>query len=100
MPVTAKLTKSTNKNKKYMVAVTDGKRKKTIHFGAAGMSDYTIHKDSDRKDRYIARHSKHEKFNDPWTAGFWALHILWNQPSIAESVSDTSKKYNIEIKHS
>ena len=29
---------------------------KRIHFGAANMSDYTIHKDDERKQRYIARH--------------------------------------------
>ena len=35
--------KSTNKNKKLMAIFYDGTKKKTIHFGAAGMSDYTIH---------------------------------------------------------
>ena len=27
-----------------------------FHFGAAGMSDYTINKDDDRKQNYIIRH--------------------------------------------
>ena len=49
--------KSRRKDKK-LDAVIDGK--KTISFGAAGMSDFTLHKDDDRKERYIARHQKNE----------------------------------------
>jgi hypothetical protein len=29
---------------------------KKIHFGGKNFSDYTIHKDDERKKRYIARH--------------------------------------------
>ena len=35
---------STRKNKKYMLIYNDG----AVHFGSAGMSDYTIHKDKNR----------------------------------------------------
>ena len=31
---------------------------KNVSFGAAGMSDYTLHKDPERKERYISRHKK------------------------------------------
>ena len=37
---------SSRKDKKYMLVIPDGKK---IHFGANGMSDYTIHKDDKRK---------------------------------------------------
>jgi len=47
------LKNSSRKDKKYMLVSDTGKK---IHFGAAKMSDYTIHKDDARKDRYIARH--------------------------------------------
>ena len=33
---------------------------KTVHFGAAGMSDFTLHGDEERKQRYLQRHSKNE----------------------------------------
>jgi len=29
---------------------------KVVHFGARGMSDFTKHKDPDRRRRYYARH--------------------------------------------
>ena len=50
--------KSTNPNKKYMATFYDtvnGKKKKvkTTHFGSSGMSDYTKHKNPERKKRYL-----------------------------------------------
>ena len=90
------ITKSKAKDKKYD-AIIDGK--KTIHFGAKGYSDFTIHKDEERKDRYINRHKKTENWNDPKTAGFYAKNILWNKKSVKASVEDTNKRFkNIHIK--
>ncbi len=43
---------STRKNKKLQADVCD----KTIHFGAREMSDFTKHKDINRRLRYYARH--------------------------------------------
>jgi hypothetical protein len=48
-----KLSRSSKADKKWMVTI-DGK--KTIHFGQAGASDYTIHKDASRMVRYVRRH--------------------------------------------
>ena len=90
------ITKSKTKDKKYD-AIIDGK--KTIHFGAKGYSDFTIHKDEERKDRYINRHKKTENWNNPKTAGFYAKNILWNKKSVKASVEDTNKRFkNIHIK--
>lgn len=89
------LQKSSNATKKYMVII-DGK--KTVHFGARGYSDYTIHHDAARKLRYIARHKNNENWNDINTAGFWSRWILWNLPSFNASVHDTEKRFNLKIK--
>ncbi len=61
--------RSKRKDKKFD-AIVDGT--KTVSFGAAGMSDYTKHKDPERKQRYINRHKKKEDWNNPKTAGFYA----------------------------
>ena len=53
-----------NKKDKQPMAVIDGK--KTIHFGQAGASDFTKHKDPDRKDNYISRHKKKRKLGKNW----------------------------------
>jgi hypothetical protein len=81
------LLKSNKADKKYMVKIISKKtgRERTIHFGASGMSDYTIHKDEARKQRYINRHKAREDWNDPETSGYYSRWILWNLPTIRES---------------
>lgn len=59
--------------------------KRTIHFGAKGMSDFTKHKDPERKANYIARHKPRENWEDPLTAGYWSRYVLWDKPSLTES---------------
>ena len=90
------LKKSSNPRKKYD-AVINGK--KTVSFGATGYSDFTKHKDEERKERYIARHNVSQDWKDHKTAGFYAKNILWNKPTIEASVKDTNKKFpNLHIK--
>ena len=61
------------------------------------MSDFTIHKDEARKQRYINRHKKNENFtiSGKDTAGFWSRWLLWNKPTIKESYSDIKKRLKI-----
>ena len=90
------ITKSKNKDKKYDARI-DGK--KTVSFGAAGMSDFTKNKDPERKQRYLNRHRKNENWSDPTTAGFFAKNLLWNKPTLTESIKDTNNRFkNINIK--
>ena len=87
---------SSKPDQKYMAVIDD---RKTIHFGQAGASDMTQHKNEFRKNRYIDRHKKNENWNDPTTAGFLSRWILWNKPTITESIRDTNRRYkNINIK--
>ena len=84
-------------NKKYDAVIDD---KKTIPFGQRGASDYTIHKDDERKERYINRHKKNEDWNNIYTAGLWSRWILWNKSSISESIRDTNNRFkNVNIKN-
>ena len=73
---------------------------KTIHFGARGMSDYTIHKDPERKQRYIGRHNRRESWSKSGmkSAGFWSRWILWNKPSLTSSIQDTQRRFGIRIR--
>ena len=84
------------RSKKYDAIIDD---EKTIPFGAKGMSDYTKHKDNERKERYIDRHKKNENWNDVYTAGFWSKNLLWSKKTITESIRDTNNRFkNINIK--
>lgn len=93
---------STRDGKKYMVTIPlSTGRTKTVHFGADGYSDYTIHKDPERKERYDARHRAREDwdFSGIATAGFWSKWILWNKPSFSASVKDTERRFGLKIHH-
>ena len=50
--------KSDKPNKKYYIITNNNKK---VYFGASGYSDFTIHKDQARKQRYINRHKNNEK---------------------------------------
>lgn len=66
--------------KKYTAYVTfeDG-RTATVQFGAAGMSDYTLHHDEERRRRFHARFRSliATKGNDPRSPMFYSAHLLW-----------------------
>jgi len=72
---------------------------KTINFGAKGYSDYNHHQNLFRKYLYENRHRKRENWTKSGitTAGFWSKWILWNKPSLIESIKDTEKRFNIKI---
>ena len=83
-------TSATKKTKKKY-----SKKVKTIHFGAAGMSDFTKHKDVARKQRYMNRHKKNEYWDNPMTAGALSRWILWNKPTLRASIADYKKRFNL-----
>jgi len=69
---------------------------KTTHFGAAGMSDYTKHKDKARRQRYINRHQANENWDDYKSAGSLSRYILWNKPTLKASKEDYKRRFNLE----
>ena len=73
---------------------------KIIHFGAEGYSDMTKHKDPERKQRYIDRHSKQEDWTKSGiqTPGFWSRWLLWNKPTLQESKQDIQKRFGISVR--
>jgi len=88
--------KSTKAEKKYMAIFYDGKRRvKTTHFGAAGMSDYTKHKDKKRKQRYMNRHRTRENWSNYMSAGSLSRWILWNKPGLRASIRDYKQRFNL-----
>ena len=91
------LSNSSRKEKKFMVKINN----KTVHFGAKGYSDYTKHKDINRKQRYINRHKKRENWNKSGinTAGFWSRWLLWGEPTIQKSIKKIENKFNVNISH-
>ena len=71
---------STNASKKTM---------KRVRFGALGAEDYTIHKDSQRRKRYLERHRKDLLTRDPTRPGYLSYYLLWGPT--------TSLRKNLEM---
>ena len=98
------LSKSTRSGKKYMVVIppelTSSGNQRTVHFGQAGASDYTKHKDKERKQRYVTRH---KRGNETWTkrgiatAGFWSRWLLWGKPTLSASIHDIERRFGVRI---
>lgn len=88
------------RGKKYTAIIYEGdEKKKTVHFGAVGYSDFTKHKNEDRKQRYIDRHKPGQDWakSGIGTAGFWSRWLLWNKPTIEASKKDIESKFNVKI---
>lgn len=103
--ITVRLLKSSNPQKKYKVIVNNGEITKTIHFGQGGAMDFikwnTVDKRKalERRTAYIRRHFKREDWNKSgiMTAGFWSKWLLWNKPTLEQSINDIENRFNIKI---
>lgn len=68
---------------KKMVLAKKGEDVKLVKFGLRGMSDFTQHKDPERRANYLARsggiRDKNGNLtkNDPFSANYWARKVLW-----------------------
>jgi len=95
-PLSVKIRPSRRAGKK-MVAVfaLDNGRTRTVHFGAEGMSDYTLHRDAARKRRYLARHAAREDWGAPLTAGALSRWVLWNKPTRRASIADFKRRFRL-----
>ena len=72
---------SKRKNNKYVVKLPSGKN---LHFGSSQHSDYLIHKDNERKEKYLSRAMKIKNkkgeltYENPESANFWSVNLLWS----------------------
>lgn len=68
---------------------------KRVQFGQRGYSDYTIHKDPERKERYLNRHRKRENWSDPTSPGALSRYILWESPSLKTSIRKYKQRFHL-----
>ena len=90
--------KSTRDGKKFMAVFKNknSNKTKTIHFGQEGASDFTKHKDTKRRSRYLKRHKKRENWNKCDTAGSLSRWILWNKTSRKSSENSFKNKFKLK----
>ena len=92
--IEAKLIISPLENKKYRALwFQNGKKIKHTDFGQKGAEDFTIHKNTNRKQLYINRHRKNENWTNPYSAGSLSRYVLWEKPDLKSSWSFYKKKF-------
>lgn len=93
-----KLINSPKTTKKYRMIFYDDKKQiiKYTDFGSDGMSDFTKHKDEERKKRWLSRFNKliNKYKGDPTKPTTLSHLILWNKPTIPASLRDYKKIFN------
>ena len=91
------VTASSKPDKKLMaVFETDTGRKKTTHFGASGMDDYTKTHDKEQRERYRTRHAKDLQTGDPTRAGLLSYYLLWgNSTSLQTNLKNYKKMFSL-----
>jgi hypothetical protein len=92
------ISESPKTDKKLMAVFENSEtgRKKTIHFGAKGMDDYTITKDKAQRERYLTRHVKNENWANPVSAGALSRFILWGaSTSRATNIAEYRRRFNL-----
>lgn len=96
----SELYNSERKTKRFKILTPDNK---WIHFGLKGGSTFIDHKDKKKKEAYIARHSKIKlkdgslAVNKILSSAWLSLNILWNKPTLKQSLRDIKKRFNIVI---
>ena len=90
-----KITKSHLHLKKYDAHLDIDGKKVVVPFGAKGMSDYTIHRDPARKQRYLNRHRRREDWTNPTTPGFWSRWYLWEEPTVELAERKLKAKFGL-----
>jgi hypothetical protein len=74
------INRSPLETKKWRAEWSDGKH---TDFGATGYSDFTIHKDVERRNRYRRRHAG-DRLDDPKSPGALSMFILWGDSTDME----------------
>lgn len=89
--------KSNSKNKKWDISLyKNGTKVKKLSIGDSRYEDYTQHKDDNRKALYKSRH-RNEDWDDYYTKGFWAKHLLWNKKTLKKSIEDIEENYPLSV---
>jgi hypothetical protein len=100
--ITLKNVVKSNDGKHKYVAIFDvnGREKKTS-FGAEGYGDFIKFSQESKeeglihRERYWDRHTKDLKSLDLTSPGWLSLFILWNKPTLKESIDDYKRRFNI-----
>jgi len=76
----------------------DTDQHRTVHFGAKGFEDFTMHGDATRAERYRARHAKDllaSGADTGMTPGALSYFVLWTSPSMSQGIRNFKSRYSL-----
>jgi hypothetical protein len=86
-----KIIKSNLPTKRFVAVYCDGSR---VQFGQRGATTFVDGATEETRKNWIARHKVRSDFNDPYSAGSLAKHILWGESkSIDANVRAFNRKF-------
>jgi hypothetical protein len=88
------LKKSKRDDKRLVIIMNENMKH---HFGLKGGKTFIDGRTEKERQNYIARHKVRENWGNIHTSGFWAYHLLWNKPTLTESIKDVEKRFNVKI---
>ena len=82
-----------NESKRFKACFKDGTITK---FGQTNPKTGTFldHQNKELKKNYLKRHLKDLETNDYQRAGYLSMFLLWNKPTLKESIKDFNKRIN------
>ena len=88
------ITESKKYKATFLVVNKEGKEKeKVVRFGAQGYRDYTL---MNQKGNKFYEPLENEDWNNVLSAGSLSRWILWNKPSIGDSLQSFIKKFKLK----
>ncbi len=81
--------------KKYVATFSSNGKTRRVQFGARGYSDFTMHHDEARRERYMSRHRSRERWTDPTSPGALSRYVLWNKKSLRASIADYKRRFHL-----
>lgn len=96
MTISIEILPSTRNKKRFLAKfIKDDDIIKKVHFGQKGGETYIDHNDDEKKKNYLKRHVVNENWNDMYSAGALSRYILWNKPTLEESINDYKRRFNL-----
>jgi len=90
------ITKDITTKKKYKAVFTeDGKKVRTVRFGADGYTDYTRGATDEQRKAYRARHAG-DNLTDKFSPGALSMYVLWSSKSLSQGIKNYKSKFNLK----
>ena len=86
---------SSRPDKKLMAVFSLEGKQKIIHFGSKDSQTFAEGADDLKRLNYVKRHKVREDFNNPFTAGSLAYHILWTERSMKKAIENYKNKFDL-----